>query len=290
MAIRNLAYDWGLLRSYRSPLPVISVGNLSVGGTGKSPCVAWIARWLRAHDIRVAILSRGYGQLDSGQNDEALELELQLPDVPHLQHWDRSASAVLAHEELEMQALLLDDGFQHRRMARDLDIVMIDATDPPSALHVLPGGLLREPLSALRRADVVLLSRAIKFQQRTCRNGCSGSVDSIRSQRSCTSNISPPIYCSFQMFVCQLRNCVTSGSWPFAESEIPIHSFEACRTWAPRSSPSASGQITTPMTPPTWPKWRHGPRRTRMRIALFAPQRTGSRSNRPRWDHCPCWR
>ena len=114
---------------------------------------------MRARDLRVAILSRGYGQLDSGQNDEALELELQLPDVPHLQHWDRVASAQLADEELDMQVLLLDDGFQHRRLARDLDIVLIDASESKLALRLLPGGLLREPFSSLRRAQVVIFSR-----------------------------------------------------------------------------------------------------------------------------------
>lgn len=159
ITLRNLAYRRGWKRSFRSPLLTISVGNLSVGGTGKTPAVAWVANWLRQHAIRVAILSRGYGQLDSGQNDEALELELQLPDVPHLQHWDRVASARLAEEELDMQALLLDDGFQHQRLARDLDLVLIDATDSPAAQHLLPGGLLREPLSSLSRAQAVILTR-----------------------------------------------------------------------------------------------------------------------------------
>ncbi len=159
ISARNLAYRLGWKKSFRSPRTVISVGNLSVGGTGKTPTVAWLAQWLRERDLRVAILSRGYGQLDSGQNDEALELELQLPDVPHLQHWDRIASAQLADEELDMQVLLLDDGFQHRRLARDLDIVLIDASESKLALRLLPGGLLREPFSSLRRAQVVIFTR-----------------------------------------------------------------------------------------------------------------------------------
>jgi len=159
ISARNLAYRLGWKKSFRSRLVVISVGNLTVGGTGKTPTVAWLAQWLRARDLRVAILSRGYGQLDSGQNDEALELELQLPDVPHLQHWDRVASAQLADEELDMQVLLLDDGFQHQRLARDLDIVLIDASESRLALRLLPGGLMREPFASLRRAQVVLLTR-----------------------------------------------------------------------------------------------------------------------------------
>lgn len=157
---KNWLYNVGIKKSYKSELPTISIGNLSVGGTGKSPFVAWVAKYLRARDQRVAILSRGYGQLADGQNDEALELELLLPDVPHLQHWDRIASAKLAFEELDMQWLVLDDAFQHRRISRDLDIVLIDATDPPGARRVLPRGLFREPFTSLKRAHLVAVTRA----------------------------------------------------------------------------------------------------------------------------------
>lgn len=157
--VRNVLYDRGWRKIYRSGLPVISVGNLSVGGTGKSPTVAWLAAWFRQQGIRTAILSRGYGQLDDGRNDEALELELKLPDVPHLQHWDRIASAQVAEQELQMELLILDDGFQHRRLARDLDLVLIDATDSAQARRLLPGGLRREPISSLARASVIVWTR-----------------------------------------------------------------------------------------------------------------------------------
>lgn len=162
MGLRNWGYDQAWLQTTRAALPVISVGNLSVGGTGKSPMVAWLAGYLRQRGVRVAVLSRGYGQLDSGQNDEALELELALPDVPHLQHWDRIASARLAAEELDMQLLLLDDGFQHRRLGRDLEIVLVDASESAAGRWLLPGGLLREPMSSLSRADVVVLTRTAR--------------------------------------------------------------------------------------------------------------------------------
>ncbi len=165
MWMRNRAYDLGWCATHRSRLPVISVGNLSVGGTGKSPVVTWLARRLRQRQQRVAILSRGYGQLAAGQNDEASEMALLLPDVPHLQHWDRIASATLADEELDMQVLVLDDGFQHRRLARDLDLVLIDASDPPASRRLLPAGLLREPMTSLSRAHVIVLTRVDQARQ-----------------------------------------------------------------------------------------------------------------------------
>jgi tetraacyldisaccharide 4'-kinase len=121
--------------------------------------VEWLARHARRLGVRVAILSRGYGQTE-GLNDEGRVLEDNLPDVPHLQGSDRAALARIAVEELESQLLLLDDGFQHRRLARNLDIVLIDALDPFGGGYLLPRGLLREPISSLRRADFVVLTRA----------------------------------------------------------------------------------------------------------------------------------
>ena len=115
---------------------------------------------LGQRDRRVAILSRGYGGPDGGgRNDEALVLEENLPDVPQLQGADRVALAHVAVEELESEVLVLDDGFQHRRLARDLDVVLIDATNPWGHGHLFPRGLLREPVSSLRRADVLVLTR-----------------------------------------------------------------------------------------------------------------------------------
>jgi tetraacyldisaccharide 4'-kinase len=139
-------------------VPVVSVGNLTVGGTGKTPCVEHVARFYRGRGLRVAVLSRGYGA-GGGRNDEAMVLEENLPDVPHLQGPDRAALAAAAVEELESEVLVLDDAFQHRRLARDLDVVLIDATNPWGHGHLLPRGLLREPPSGLRRAGAVLLTR-----------------------------------------------------------------------------------------------------------------------------------
>jgi tetraacyldisaccharide 4'-kinase len=156
--LRNYFYDRNWKTCHRTSVPVVSVGNLTVGGTGKTPCVEYVARFYRQRDRRVAILSRGYGSA-GGRNDEALLLEENLPDVPHLQGADRVALAAAAVEELESEVLILDDGFQHRRLARDLDLVLVDVTKPWGHGYLLPRGLLREPKSSLRRAGVILLTR-----------------------------------------------------------------------------------------------------------------------------------
>lgn len=155
---RNRLYDRGLRECTRVAVPVISIGNLTLGGTGKTPCVEYVARFYRDRQRRVAILSRGYGS-DRGRNDEALLLEVNLPDVPHLQGSDRVALAGEALERLRSEVLVLDDGFQHRRLARDLDVVLIDVTQPWGHGHLFPRGLMREAPQGLRRAGIIMLTR-----------------------------------------------------------------------------------------------------------------------------------
>jgi tetraacyldisaccharide 4'-kinase len=157
---RNQAFDLGALRTHHALVPVVGVGNLTAGGTGKTPIVAAIVEWFSSHGLRPAILSRGYRPHAGKANDEKLVLDQLCPDVPHLQGADRVASARLAPDRHGAQVLVLDDGFQHRRLARDLDLVLIDALDPWGSDHLLPRGLLREPKSALRRADAVIVTRA----------------------------------------------------------------------------------------------------------------------------------
>ena len=159
VARKNRRYDNGSLVAERVDVPVISVGNLTVGGTGKTPFVIWLAKWFRQRGTRVSLISRGYGQ-KRGPNDEAREIAANLPDVPQLQNPDRVAAAHQAIREHQAEVLLLDDAFQHRRIARDLDIVLIDAIEPFGYGRLLPRGLLREPVANLRRAQVVALSRA----------------------------------------------------------------------------------------------------------------------------------
>jgi len=145
-------------------VPVISIGNLTTGGTGKTPLVIWLCQQIRQMDRRVAIISRGYGAAANEDrtakpNDEALELGQRLPDVPHLQNPDRVLSANIAIDELETECIVMDDGFQHRRLCRDLDIVVVDATEPFGYGYLLPRGLLREPIKNIARADFVVISR-----------------------------------------------------------------------------------------------------------------------------------
>jgi len=157
---KNRRFDSGRVQPVRVAAPVISVGNLTVGGTGKTPLVAWLAEWFQSRGTSVAIISRGYGAKRGQPNDEALELAARLPDVPHLQNPDRVAAAQAAIAAHPRQVLILDDAFQHRRIARDLDIVLLDALEPFGHERLLPRGVLREPVASVARAHVVALSRA----------------------------------------------------------------------------------------------------------------------------------
>jgi tetraacyldisaccharide 4'-kinase len=166
VAIRNRRFDRGR-DVHPCGVPVISVGNLTTGGTGKTPIVCYLAKHLRQRGLRVALVSRGYGRGDDDANDEAMELHDRLPDVPHIQDPDRVEAARIAVEELEAELILMDDGMQHRRLHRDLNLVVIDATCPFGFGYLLPRGLLREPISALRRADLCMLTRCDSVPEKT---------------------------------------------------------------------------------------------------------------------------
>jgi tetraacyldisaccharide 4'-kinase len=157
---RNREFETGRREVHRLSVPVVSVGNLTLGGTGKTPMVAWIAHWFASRAVKVALVSRGYKSTSGQPNDEARELEQKLPGVPHLQNRDRVAAARVAIDQFGAQVILLDDAFQHRRIARDFDIVLLDALEPFGFDHVFPRGTLREPLEGLARANMVVLTRA----------------------------------------------------------------------------------------------------------------------------------
>lgn len=159
IARRNLAYDRGWKPTLSVAVPVISLGNITTGGTGKTPIGAFLAERLQSQGWRPAIVSRGYRRLNDQCNDEQLVLKQLLPNVPQIMNRDRVAGARSAISGHGCDLILLDDGFQHRRLHRDLDIVLIDATQPWGFGHLLPRGLLREPLSSLGRADLVMITR-----------------------------------------------------------------------------------------------------------------------------------
>jgi tetraacyldisaccharide 4'-kinase len=175
---RIALYRRGLLSVHRIEAPVISVGNITAGGTGKTPLVAWLARNLAREGRRTCILTRGYGRANPGVRVVVSDGERLLADAseggdePRLlaemlrgvaavvSDADRVAAARWAIENLRSELFILDDGFQHMRIARDLNIVTIDATNPWGHGRLLPRGTLREPLEGLKRADCLIITRA----------------------------------------------------------------------------------------------------------------------------------
>jgi len=184
--LRIAAYETGYLKPTRLHAAVISIGNITVGGTGKTPLTEYIAGYLSEEGYSVAILTRGYGRASSGQvvlngeasagarqsedpwielsygeaGDEPLLLGRALPQVPIVINKDRVASGKWAQQNLGSQVLVLDDGYQHLRLVRDLNLLVLDATDPFGGFRMVPFGRLREPLYAIRRADAVIVTRA----------------------------------------------------------------------------------------------------------------------------------
>ena len=152
VSARGALYEAGVLASHDLALPAISVGNLTVGGTGKTPVAAWIAGALRAHGARPAGVLRGYG------GDEPLVHELLNPGIPVVVNADRVEGVAEARRR-GAEIAVLDDAFQHRRARRTADVVLVSADRWTGAVRLLPAGPWREPLRALRRASLVLVTR-----------------------------------------------------------------------------------------------------------------------------------
>jgi tetraacyldisaccharide 4'-kinase len=176
-AVRNSLYDTNTIQSYPLGAPTISIGNITTGGTGKTPLVRYVAEILANRRETVCILTRGYGRRDEservlvsdGENvlidvkaagDEPVELARRLLGKAIIvADADRVSAAAWAREKFGVTAFVLDDAFQHRRARRDVDIVCIDATDPFGNEMLIPAGRLREPLTGLSRADVIVTTR-----------------------------------------------------------------------------------------------------------------------------------
>lgn len=176
MRLRAAAYRHGILPVRRLSRPVIAVGNLTVGGTGKTPMVMWLARFCLARGVRPCVLSRGYGGSAAGRvtvvtdgktlvagpeeaGDEPYLLASSVPGLSVVIGADRYRAGLLATERFSPDLFLLDDGYQHLRLARDLNILLLDASSPFGTGRTLPAGLLREPPAAADRADLVVLTR-----------------------------------------------------------------------------------------------------------------------------------
>lgn len=175
MRLRNKAYDQGYLRIVRIPVPVISVGNITAGGTGKTPIVERIVEYHLNMGIRTAVVSRGYKRESTGSvvvsdgkgsivdvpsgGDEPVQIARKFPDAVVLADAKRVRGCLRAVEEFGAEIIILDDAYQHRAVGRNVDVVVIDASSGLYAQRLLPAGRLREPLVNLSRADVLLLSR-----------------------------------------------------------------------------------------------------------------------------------
>ncbi|MFH1784214.1 MAG: tetraacyldisaccharide 4'-kinase [bacterium] len=182
MEIRHVLYTSNILKSVKVSCPVISVGNITTGGTGKTPLVMLLAKMLSGKSNKVVIASRGYRRIIPGEKekqdvkvvsdgkkvllsvgeagDEPYLMAQDLEGVGVVVGADRASCAEVAVKKLEAEIVILDDGFQHLRLKRDLDIVVIDCLDPFGGGYLIPRGLLRESLFNLSRADVLVLNRA----------------------------------------------------------------------------------------------------------------------------------
>ena len=176
ICVRNLLYDKKIFRSLKViNCKVISVGNISVGGTGKTPVIKFLAVYLKEMGFKVAILSRGYRRKSKGivivsdgkqilaglhrAGDEPHLLARQLKNIPIVVEADRYKGALLIQKKFKPDVILLDDGYQHRRLHRDFDIVLVDASVGFGRGFLVPTGFLREPVSSLRRADLIWFTR-----------------------------------------------------------------------------------------------------------------------------------
>lgn len=190
-AARNQMFDRGSIAAHRAGRPVISVGNITTGGTGKTPVVRWLVETLRSDGFMPAVLMRGYKASVDEDSDEQRLLESQLPGTPVEANPSRIEGArmvLAAHPEVNI--FVLDDGFQHRRLHRDFDLVLIDVTNPFGFDHVLPRGLLREPIEGL--------SRAAAFVMTHCELASAEKLSSIESTLRRFNAAAPIFRCSHE--------------------------------------------------------------------------------------------
>ena len=251
VALRNALYDHGAFQVRKLTRPVVSIGNISVGGSGKTPFVISLGKLLIERGISFDVLSRGYGRTSKEIavvdrqgppqqfGDEPLLIARNL-QVPVIVGADRYQAGLLAERKFEVKLHLLDDAFQHRRLHRDFDIVMLEASDLTGSL--LPVGRLREPASALRRADVVAADRALA--------DCSAVVWRIRREVTVDTPCQRPVaFCGLgrpPQFFAHLRNLgiELADTIPFPDHHRYTEK-DVARLLDLKSSTRAAGFITT---------------------------------------------
>jgi len=260
-AVRNTLFDRRVLRSRRLQQPVVSVGNLSVGGSGKTPFVIALGELLKARGIRFDVLSRGYRRRTRGVlivetdgnaadfGDEPLLIARRL-GVPVMVGESRYAAGQLAEQKFQTQLHILDDGFQHRSLAREFDIVLMTERDFED--RMLPTGRLREPLSSLRRADAIVLPRNMSVPEVVTTNFARQGNLIWRMQREIfvpAAPAAPIVFCGIakpQQFFEQLR---AAGIAPAAEIGFrDHHAYDRSdieRLLAVRGKLGAGGFLTT---------------------------------------------
>ncbi len=231
MSLRQKAYQCGLFHVHRVDRPVISIGNICLGGTGKTPHVIAMAHRLRAEGLRPAIVSRGYGgRAGSGPvvvsdgetclsqaetcGDEPFMMASSLSGVPVIVGSNRFACAQTAIKRFDATVILLDDGFQHMALFRDLDIVLLPAKAPFGTRNVFPGGDLREPINALKRASAIILTK--------CEQVPGNSLDLIKTEVRKESG-SIPIFSSYTCFS-RIR-MATGARAGEKSSNLPVYCF-----------------------------------------------------------------
>ena len=232
VAVRNRLYDRRLLPTRKLEGPVISIGNLSVGGTGKTPFLILLGELLKSRDIKFDVLSRGYGRRTRGVlrvdpagsacdfGDEPLLIARRL-GVNVVLGEERYEAGIYAERKFGTQLHLLDDGFQHRALARDFDIVLVTPEDARD--HMLPAGRLREPVSSLHRADAIVLTSGATAESFPLRNKLVWRLRRGILAKNVPSR--PVVFCGVarpQNFLLQLR---TAGIEPAAEAIFRDHHF-----------------------------------------------------------------
>jgi tetraacyldisaccharide 4'-kinase len=193
--LRHGIYAWGIIKDKGLPCPVVSIGNITIGGTGKTPMTIHVARLFQQMGYNVAVISRGYkgkaentgGVISNGDTllmdvndagDEPIMMAIQLNKIPVLVGKRRFEMCVLARQKFNSDLIVLDDAFQHLKLKRDIDVVLLDSERPLGNLYMLPRGVLREPVSGLKRGDVYIMTRYDQKKKSSvnCKEGLSDRI------------------------------------------------------------------------------------------------------------------